>query len=138
MAWAAPIGFVLLLSLGACDKTRSPRSVSQEFIDRYYIERDHRRTLELVEGGAAERVKSEQRLLVGTSNSSDTGVLPRVFYNFQKQEPRGEQTELTYNLTVDSSGVELKKQVRITVARFGEQYKVTFFNERDLPARRQQ
>lgn len=134
MAFTARRGAVLLLLLVACDKTRSPRSVSQEFIDRYYIERDHRRALELAEGGAAERVRSEQRLLDGTTGY--TGVLPRVFYNFQKQEPRGEQTDLTYNLTVDSSGVELKKQVLITVARFGEKYKVTFFHERDLPARR--
>jgi hypothetical protein len=135
MSWILRAGFLLLL-LGGCDKARSPRAVSQEFIDRYYIERDHRRTLEVVEGGAAERVKSEQRLLDGTSLSGYTGVLPRVFYNFQKQEPRGDQTDLTYNLTIDSSGVELKKQVLITVARFGERYKVTFFNERDLPSRR--
>ena len=136
MSWVIRASVLLPLLLGACDKTRSPRSVSQEFIDRYYIERDHRRALELAEGGAAERVKSEQKLLDGTSLASHTGTLPRVFYNFQKQEPRGEQTDLTYNLTIDSSGVELKKQVLITVARFGERYKVTFFNERDLPSRR--
>jgi hypothetical protein len=123
------------LLFAACDKTRSPRSVSQEFIDRYYIERDHRRALEIVEGGAAERVKAEQRLLSESTLAGYIGVLPRVFYNFEKQEPRGNLTDLTYNLTIDSSGVELKKQVRITVARFGERYKVTFFNERDLPSR---
>jgi len=136
MTRSACRGLVFLLLLVACDKTRSPRSVSQEFIDRYYIERDHRRALELAEGGAAERVKSEQRLLDGMSLAGYTGVLPRVFYNFQKQEPRGDRTELTYNLTIDSSGVELKKQVLITVARFGQKYKVTFFSERDLPSRR--
>jgi hypothetical protein len=136
MSFVLRVGVLPLLLLAACDKTRSPRSVSQEFIDRYYIERDHRRALEIVEGGAAERVKSEQRLLNESALAVDTGVLPRVFYNFQKQEPRGNLTDLTYNLTIDSSGVELKKQVRITVARFGERYKVTFFNERDLPSRR--
>ncbi len=136
MSFVLRAGVLLALLLAACDKTRSPRSVSQEFIDRYYIERDHRRALEIVEGGAAERVKSEQRLLSESAPAADIGVLPRVFYNFQKQEPRGNLTDLTYNLTIDSSGVELKKQVRITVARFGERYKVTFFNERDLPSRR--
>ena len=136
MACILRIGFLLPLLLTSCDKMRSPRAVSQEFIDRYYIERDHRRTLELVEGGAAERVKSEQRLLDGMSLAGYTGVLPRVFYNFQKQEPHGDRTELTYNLTIDSSGVELKKQVLITVARFGQKYKVTFFNEWDLPSRK--
>ena len=128
-------GFALLLLVVACDKTRSPRSVSEEFLDRYYIERKLPRALELAEGGAAERVKSEQRLLDGMSLAGYTGVLPRVYYNFQKQEPRGDQTDLTYTLTIDSSGVELKKQVLISVARFGQKYKVTFFNERDLPSR---
>jgi hypothetical protein len=136
MASILRTGLLLPLLLTSCDKMRSPRAVSQEFIDRYYIERDHQRTLEVVEGGAAERVRSEQRLLEGTSLFGYTGVLPRVFYNFQKQEPRGNQTDLTYNLTIDSSGVELKKQVLITVARFGDQYKVTFFNEWDLPSRK--
>jgi hypothetical protein len=136
MSFILRAGVLLPLLLAACDKTRSPRSVSQEFIDRYYIERDHRRALEVVEGGAAERVKSEQKLLSESALAGYIGVLPRVFYNFDKQEPRGNLTDLTYNLTIDSSGVELKKQVRITVARFGERYKVTFFNERDLPSRR--
>jgi hypothetical protein len=136
MSFVLRAGVLLPLLLAACDKTRSPRSVSQEFIDRYYIERDHRRALEIVEGGAAERVKAEQRLLSESALAGYVGVLPRVFYNFDKQEPRGSLTDLTYNLTIDSSGVELKKQVRITVARFGERYKVTFFNERDLPSRR--
>jgi hypothetical protein len=136
MSFVLRAGVLLPLLLAGCDKTRSPRSVSQEFIDRYYIERDHRRALEIVEGGAAERVKAEQRLLSESALAGYVGVLPRVFYNFDKQEPRGSLTDLTYNLTIDSSGVELKKQVRITVARFGERYKVTFFNERDLPSRR--
>src|SRR5712692_10680907 len=109
---------LLPLSLVACDKTRSPRAVSQEFIDRYYIERDHSRALEVAEGGAAERVRSEKKLLEDAQVVGYSGVSPRVFYNLLSQEPRGQQTELTYALTIDSSGVEMKKQVFITVAKF--------------------
>ncbi len=124
---------LLPLSLVACDKTRSPRAVSQEFIDRYYIERDHTRALQVAEGGAAERVRAEKKLLEDAQvTGSYAGVSPRVFYNLLKQEPKGEQTELTYALTIDSSGVEMKKQVLIKVAKFGPSYKVTFFNERDV------
>ncbi len=127
---------LLPLLLLVCDKTRSPRSVSQEFIDRYYIERDHARALQLSEAGAAERVRSEKKLLEEAQvGGSYGGVSPRVFYNLVKQEPKGQQTELTYALTIDSSGVEMKKQVSITVAKFGESYKVTFFNERDVTPR---
>lgn len=127
---------LLPLSLVACDKMRSPRSVSQEFIDRYYIERDHTRALEVAEGQAAERVRSEKKLLEESQvGGSYGGVLPRVFYNFVKQEPKGQQTELTYAMTIDSSGVEMKKQVFITVAKFTRGYKVTFFNERDVTPR---
>jgi hypothetical protein len=134
MAWRR-FSILLVVLLAACDKTRSPRAVSQEFIDRYFIERDHGRTLELVEAGAAERVKSEKRLVEEAQRSGPyTGVSPRVFYNLQREEPRGDKTDLTYALTIDSSGVELKKQVLVTVAKFGERYKVTFFNERDVPS----
>jgi hypothetical protein len=124
-----------LLAIG-CSKTRSPEAVSKEFIDRYYIERDHAKALEVAEEGAAARIRSEQSLLADSAAAGAYGgVLPRVFYNLQKQETKGNQTDLTYGLTVDSSGVQLKKEVRIVVRKFGPQYKVAFFHERDVNPR---
>jgi hypothetical protein len=122
----------LLFALG-CSKTRSPEAVSKEFIDRYYIERDHAKALEVAEDGAAARIRSEQSLLAGAPAAS--GVLPRVFYNLMKQEASGDHTDLTYALTVDSGGVQLKKEVRLVVRKFGPQYKVSFFHERDISPR---
>jgi hypothetical protein len=124
---------MLAFCLIGCSKTRSPVSVSQEFIDRYYIERDHAKALEVAEAGAAERIRSEKKLLEEGGTGGYSGVQPRVFYNLEKEQPIGEQTELTYRLTVDSSGVELKKQVRIIVKKAATGYKVIFFDERDLP-----
>jgi hypothetical protein len=124
---------MLAVCLIGCSKTRSPVSASQEFIDRYYIERDHAKALEVAEGGAAERIRSEKKLLEEGGTGGYSGVQPRVFYNLEKQQPIGDQTELTYRLTVDSSGVELKKRVRIIVKKVGTGYKVIFFDERDLP-----
>jgi len=127
--------WILAICLIGCSKTRSPVAVSQEFIDRYYIERDHAKALEVAEGGAAERIRSEKKLLEEVGTGGYSGVQPRVFYNLEKEQPIGDQTELTYRLTVDSSGVELKKQVRIIVKKAGAGYKVTFFVERDLPSK---
>jgi len=125
---------LLALSLVSCNKPRTAEGAAREFIDRYYIERDHAKALEVTEGGAAERVRAEKKLLE-ESNATSYGVSPRVFYNLQGQKPNGDRTDLTYQLTVDSSGVQLKKEVRISVSNLGSGYKVTFFHERDLPAK---
>jgi hypothetical protein len=126
-------GLILVLLLAGCSKSGSPVAASREFIDRYYIERDHAKALEVAEGGAAERIRSERKLLEEAGTGGYTGVQPRVFYNLQSERPIGDQTELIYNLTVDSSGVQLRKEVRIVVRKVGSEYKVTFFHDRDLP-----
>ena len=126
-------GLILVLVFAGCSKSGSPVAVSRDFIDRYYIERDHAKALEIAEGGAAERIRSERKLLEEAGTGGYTGVQPRVFYNLQSERPSGEQTELIYYLTVDSSGVQLKKEVRIVVRKVGSGYKVSFFHDRDLP-----
>lgn len=131
MDLARRASFMLPLSLLGCRKTRSPQSVSNEFIDRYYIERDHAKALEVVEDGAAQRVRSEKQLVQEAGGAY--GVQPRVFYKLMKDTPREDGgAELDYELTIDSSGVQLKKQVRLVVKKFGEDFKVTFFDEQDV------
>src|SRR5262244_2410167 len=124
---------IWVLVFAGCSKGGNPVAVSREFIDRYYIERDHAKALEVAEGGAAERIRSERKLLEEAGTGGYTGVQPRVFYNLQSERPSGERTELLYYLTVDSSGVQLKKEVRIVVRKLGSEYKVSFFQDRDLP-----
>jgi hypothetical protein len=123
--------FLLPLSLLGCSKTRSPESVSNEFIDRYYIERNYAKALEVVEEGAAQRVRSEKQL-VEEAGGGAYGVQPRVFYKKAGESPREDGTELTYDLTIDSSGVQLKKEVRLVVKKLGADFKVTFFHESDV------
>ncbi len=127
--------FLLPLSLvgAGCKKGSTPESAGQEFIDRYYIERDHARALEVAAEGAAERIRSEQRLLQG-SGAAGQGGQPRVYSKLEKQtqRPTGEQ-ELTYALTIDSGGVKLHKRALLLLRSSGEQYKVVFFSEIDLP-----
>src|SRR4051794_40081269 len=114
--------FMLPLALlGGCAKDRSPESTAREFIDRYYIERDHAQALEVATDGAAERVRSEQKLL--QQAGSHEGPQPRVFYALEKQQPRGEDVELIYGLTIDSSGIKLHKRVLLRVKKEGAQYR---------------
>src|SRR5690349_8249859 len=78
--------FLLPLSLVGCKKTRSPESVSEAFVDRYYIEKDHRRALELTTGAASQRLSDEKRLLDEAGANAMQGQQPRVFYNRLKLE----------------------------------------------------
>jgi hypothetical protein len=133
MNLARRASFLLPLSLMGCSKTGSAESVAGAFIDRYYIERDHDRALALAIEGAADRVRNEAKL-AREAGSAYGGVSPRIFYNLKGQAPQGEMTELTYSMTIDSSGFKLKKEVRLLVKKVGDEYRVAFFNERDLLA----
>ena len=120
---------LLPLSLWGCSQGRAPRSAAEAFIDRYYVERDHAKALEVAAEGAAERVRSEQRLLAGGGG----GRGPRVYYNLEKEQPRDEAVELTYLLRIDAGGMKLKKQVVLRVRKLGEEFKVVALVEADLP-----
>ena len=122
---------LLPLSLLGCSKDGTAAGTAQAFIDRYYLERDHPRALELSAGAAAERVASEQRLLFEGGPSS--GPQPKVYSKLEKTVPRGEDTELTYTLTIDAGGLSLRKRVLVLVKKLEGHYKVAFFSENDLP-----
>src|SRR5712692_8017259 len=77
-------GLMLAVCLIGCSKTRSPVSVSQEFIDRYYIERDHAKALEVAEAGAAERIRSEKKLLEEGGTGGYSGVQSTVLCLLEK------------------------------------------------------
>lgn len=126
--------FLLPISvLTSCVRGNTPDAVAREFIDHYYIERDHARALKVASGGAAERVRSEQQLLSSVP-SAGGGVQPRVFYSKESEQQKGEDTELTFGLTIDSSGFKLNKRVRLRVRKEDDQHKVVFFDEQDVPS----
>jgi hypothetical protein len=122
--------FLLPLSLVGCRKTRSPEAVSDAFVDRYYIEKDHAKALEITVDSASARVSSEQRLLA--QSGVYPGPQPRVFYNRLNAKPQGGDTELLYALTIDASGVKIHKEVRVNVVQRGDEFKVARFDERDV------
>jgi hypothetical protein len=122
------------LALAACGKPRTPQAVAEAFIDRYYIERDHPKALELAAGIAATRVQEERRLVDEgrAAGAGASSVQPHVYYALRKTAPHGRDVELTFDLTIDSGGVPLKKELRIVAFKEGDSYKVGFFNETDL------
>lgn len=125
--------FLLPLSLVGCRKTASPTGAAEAFLDAYYVERDHDRALALTTGSAEGRVRKERELLAGTGG--DYGVQPTVHYARRKAEAKpdlsADSQELTYEVSIDSSGVQLKKEVRVLVKKVGEDWKVAVFGERD-------
>ncbi len=124
--------FLLPLSLLGCKDSKRPDAAAAAFLDRYYIEREPGKALELATGGAAERLRSEQALR--QQAGAGGGVQPRVFYKLEKQAARGEDVELTYELTIDSAGAKMKKRVLVLVRDVDGKPKVAFFAESDLPA----
>ena len=127
---------LLPLSLLGCKKGGSARAASDEFVDRYYIERDHEKALEVSADGARERVAAEKRLLAenGQGGGAPEGQ-PHVYYALKQQAPKGDDTEFEYELTIESGGVKLSKDVRLRVRKLADSYKVIFFAEQDLTAR---
>lgn len=122
--------FLLPLSLVGCRKTASPTAAAEAFLDAYYVERDHARALAVSSDGAEARVKQEQKLLAEAGGAY--GVQPRVSYALKRRSPQGEgQDELTYEVSIDSSGVEFKKTVVLRVRKHGEDWKVSAFLEQE-------
>jgi hypothetical protein len=123
--------------LSGCSKTRSAEAVAQEFVDAYYIERDHQKALAVSTGVAADRVRTEAKLVEDgkAAGATSSAVLPHVYYKLKQKETTGGDNTLLYALTVDSGGVQLKKEVRLRVRKMRERdYRVSYFTEADLTA----
>lgn len=122
--------FLLPLSLVGCRKTASPVAAAEAFLDAYYLERDHARALKLCADAAEVRVRREQELRAEAGG--DYGVQPSVHYKQKsaKEAEAGGQ-ELSYEVSIDSAGVRFRKTVLLRVRRYGEDWKVSNFVERD-------
>lgn len=121
--------FLLPLSLVGCRKTASPTAAAEAFLDAYYVERDHERALAVSADSAEARVKQEQALRAEAGGAY--GVQPRVFYARRKEQLGPDAAELTYEVSIDSSGVKFNKTVALRLRKYGEDWKVSAFAEHD-------
>ena len=121
--------FLLPFSLVGCRKTASAGAAAEAFLDAYYVERDHARALAVSADSAAARVKQEQALRAEAGG--DYGVQPRVHYALKREHKVADADELAYEVSIDSSGVKFSKTVVLRVKKFGEDWKVSAFIERD-------
>jgi hypothetical protein len=121
--------FLLPFSLVGCRKTASPVAAAEAFLDAYYVERDHARALAVSADAAAARLKQEQSLRAEAGG--DYGVQPRVFYKLEREQKGEDTDQLTYEVSIDSSGVRFKKTVVLRTRKYGEDWKVSAFAERD-------
>ena len=124
--------FLLPLSLVGCRKTASPTAAAEAFLDAYYVEHDHDRALAVSADSAEARVRREKQLRAEAGG--EYGVLPRVFYKHQRRREVDGVEELTYEVSIDSSGVRFKKTVVLRLKKYGEDWKVSAFAERDEAA----
>ncbi|MGQ0507621.1 MAG: hypothetical protein ACT4TC_20150 [Myxococcaceae bacterium] len=124
--------FLLPLSLVGCSgKPSSPEAAAEAFVDRYYVEKNHAKALELSEDVAAKRVVEEQKLRQ-EAGGPDGAPQPRVFYKQLRKTDRAEDTELVYSMTIDASGMKLRKDVRLVVKPVDKTFKVVSFTESDV------
>jgi hypothetical protein len=130
-------GLALAWALVGC-KPASPERAAERFIDAYYIERDHQKALSVSTGAAADRVQSEAKLVeeARAAGASQSAVQPHVYYNLRKRETGSGDPTLLYALTIDSGGVQLKKEVRLSVRKMQDAaYRISYFSETDVTPR---
>ena len=101
MALSRRASLLLPLSLLACSRPKTAEGVAEAFLDAYYVERDHPKALELCDGGAAQRVRTEQKLVAEAGGAY--GAQPRVFYKLTGKKPRDGGQELVYTYDTQAS-----------------------------------
>ena len=123
------------MAAAGCAEPRTPEAVAEAFIDRYYIERDPKRALALATGVAASRVADETRLVNEgqAAGAGVTAVNPHIYYKRRRTVPHGADLEQSFDLSIDSGGVMLRKDLRVVTTSVQGVNKVSFFNESDAP-----
>jgi hypothetical protein len=112
----------LLLLGAACGGMKDPGSVSDNFVDKYYVESDQDRALAFTTGIATMRLKEELKLTAEArgGNSGGLQVRPeRVYYKRRTGQSGSDKRAFDYDLDIRPQGggelqriahVDLEKQ----------------------------
>lgn len=122
-----------LLALVACGGMKSPGSVADRFVDKYYVESDQDRALPLTTGVAAMRLRDEL-LLTAEARRSQSGMpmrQVRVYYARKALTGEGAVREADYELDIrPQGGGELQRLAHVKVAQQADgTWRVTDFSE---------
>jgi hypothetical protein len=123
-----------LLLLAACGGMKSPGSVADKFVDRYYVESDQTGALPYTSGVAALRLQDELRLSAeGRRGGGQQMPLRqiRVYYSRKSLAGEGKMREAEYELDIrPQGGGELQRGAHLTLEQQPDgTWRVTRFSE---------
>ena len=122
------------LGLAACGGMKSPSSVADRFVDRYYVESDQEKALPLTAGFARLKLGEELRLTAEARRGGGPGmqIRPvRVYYTRKSLGGEGAARSAEYELDIrPQGGGALQRAARLELAQEADgSWRVTRFAE---------
>ena len=137
-ACAARLASALLAGglVAGCGSSEAEQ-LADDFVDRVFVRFDQRAGLELAHGRARVALERELRL-VGDVRGANTGVLreqPRVYYDrgtpSMTRDREGPVTVVPYEVTTRHEQGEIRRTVRVHVARRAGRWRVVAYDTRE-------
>jgi hypothetical protein len=125
-----------LLCLGACQKGTDANSISNRFVDAYYLQFNFEQALGFTAGAATRRIEAEQKL-VGAARANGALSRARAKVYYESPEHRTVREDLSHHTYVLESHVgasRLTTRVLVMTARREEHWKVISFRELGRPS----
>lgn len=122
-----------LLVTAACGGMKSPGSVADRFVDRYYVESDQTGALPLTDGVAGLRLQDELRLTAEGRRGNTEGPARqvRVYYKRTAFTGDGSVRKADYELDIrPQGGGEIKRDAHLELAQLPDgSWRVMRFSE---------
>ena len=128
------LGLFAVALLAACGGMKSPGSVADRFVDRYYVESDQQSALPLTTGVAQLRLRDELQLTAEARHGPGPGmqIRPvRVYYTRKSLDGEGAARSAEYELDIrPQGGGELQRAAQLELAQEPDgTWRVTRFSE---------
>ena len=127
----------VLAALSDCGRRSlsTPQGTAEVFLDRYFIEYNQESALELSDGLAAQKLRSEIELVrdarAGVAPEEFEQMKPHIEYALERESAAGEdRTNLVFDLTIRPvEGDNYHRKVLVTVARRDEAWRVVNYQD---------
>jgi hypothetical protein len=119
--------------LSACDPGRSPETVSEEFLFRYFIELNQAGALELCTGLAEKKLRQEMELLQSVRMLPDLDLAKhKPFIDYELQSTKngpGEAVNFHYDVTIENqAGSTTQSEIVLTAVPREGKWRITNFD----------